>query len=132
MTEQTLVEYRERLVTFSQLSALTGIKAATLWSRWSSGDRGEQLWRPLKKTGVRRPAGRNRSNTDLMRSQEAVSEQRQRKRKAIIEAVKTAHADMFAQPLIDSRLLTHAERNQIRRRVSSSAQRFWRVKGAWL
>ena len=51
---------------------------------------------------------------------------RERKRKAIIDAVKTAHADAFAQPLIDSRLLTAAERKRIRERV-----RFSPDSGRW-
>lgn len=142
MTEQTLVEYREQRVTFNELSELTGIKIATLRYRWSNGHRGEKLWQPLERVGVSRPAGGDQ-NTDLKRMQDEIGDKRerqacedaermehQRKRQAIIDAVKAAHADLFAQPLIDSRLLTDAEHKQIRDRVSFSAQRFWSVKGA--
>ena len=66
------------------------------------------------------------------RNEHRESTERQRERKAIIDAVRAAHADAFARPLIDSRLLTPTERKRIHERVSSSGQRSWSKKGASL
>ena len=44
-----IVEYQGRAITLSEVAELTGISFATLHNRWKRGDRGDRLFRPVKK-----------------------------------------------------------------------------------
>ena len=50
------VDYHGEELTLLELSERTGIKRATLATRYRFGDRGEQLWRPVENTNRGRKA----------------------------------------------------------------------------
>ena len=54
------VDYKGEEVTLLELSERTGIKRATLATRYRFGDRGERLWRPVENTNRGRKAWNER------------------------------------------------------------------------
>jgi hypothetical protein len=46
------------MLTLRELAAATGINPATIFKRWTQGDRGEKLIRPLDPRGTRNPLAR--------------------------------------------------------------------------
>jgi len=54
------VDYQGEVLTLLELSERTGIKRATLATRYRFGDRGERLWRPVESTNRGRKAWNER------------------------------------------------------------------------
>lgn len=55
MPKPCKVPHNGQLLTLRELAAATGINPATIFKRWTQGDRGEQLIRPLDPRGIRNP-----------------------------------------------------------------------------
>jgi hypothetical protein len=58
MPKPCQVPHDGQLLTLRELAAATGINPATIFKRWTQGDRGEKLIRPLDPRGVRNPLAR--------------------------------------------------------------------------
>jgi hypothetical protein len=58
MPKPCQVPHEGQFLTLRELAAATGIKPETIFKRWSKGDRGERLIRPLDARGIRNPLAR--------------------------------------------------------------------------
>jgi hypothetical protein len=58
MPKPCQVQHEGQLLTLRELAAATGINPATIFKRWTQGDRGEKLIRPLDPRGIRNPLAR--------------------------------------------------------------------------
>jgi hypothetical protein len=58
MPKPCQVPHEGQFLTLRELAAATGIKPETIFKRWSKGDRGERLIRPLDPRGIRNPLAR--------------------------------------------------------------------------
>jgi hypothetical protein len=58
MPKPCRVPHQGQMLTLRELAAATGINPATIFKRWSIGDRGEKLIRPLDPRGARNPLAR--------------------------------------------------------------------------
>jgi hypothetical protein len=58
MPKPCQVPHEGQLLTLRELAAATGIQPETIFKRWSKGDRGERLIRPLDARGIRNPLAR--------------------------------------------------------------------------
>ena len=138
MTAPRRVNYNGASLTLRQLAAATGQTYACLYGRYRKGDREPELWRPLECVGGNKAGSRSSFRGEgasaLTREAEATKReaksQRERDRAVRIAELKALHAAAFARPLIDSKLLTKAERAAIRERVKFSGQVNWRTNGA--
>jgi hypothetical protein len=58
MPKPCQVPHQGQMLTLRELAAATGIAPATIFKRWTQGDRGERLIRPLDPRGIRNPLAR--------------------------------------------------------------------------
>jgi hypothetical protein len=52
-------------LTLRELAAATGINPQTIFKRWTQGDRGERLIRPLDPRGIRNPLARKEPSCQI-------------------------------------------------------------------
>lgn len=125
--------YRDEPVNRLQLAAATGLSYYVISDRYLSGDRDEDLIRPLNAPRTRKkpPAPRRDFGPTRHTQKRKPNAARTEARRAAVERAKAEHAAVFCAPLIAASLLSSEERKQIRESILGR-QRWWTVDSAYM
>lgn len=122
-----------------QAAKLAGLSDYCVRRRYSKGERGDELFRPANRGRYRAEPSTNpqvealRAKQEVREAAERAEKERklarqQREREARARAM-VEHAQAFARPLIDAKLVKQKERLEILERVKYCGQRNWSLKG---
>lgn len=135
MTTPRIIEIDGEFFTLRQLATRSGIAYPTICRRWSTGDRGTDIIRPLH------PGRQTKQQIDLAQMHETKRDskrlQREAKRakedaqQARLRELREQRAALLARPLIAANLLSGEEREQIRQSIVGR-QRWWTVDSAYV
>lgn len=68
MRNPVRVQHLGQHLTLRELAAATGINPSTIMKRWTEGERGERLIRPIDPRAIRNPLARKESSSCLVSS----------------------------------------------------------------
>lgn len=132
MTIPRIVELDGEQLTLRQLARRSGIAYPTLCRRWHTGDRGEDLIRPLSpgrqsKQQVDLAEMRN-TKRELLRQRHLAKLAKEETRRKQLCELREQRVELLTRPLISADLLTGDERQQIRSAITGRRQR-WSALG---